>query len=109
MARKHYEIEIINWVGQAARTKNDRFYYLSHEHHRIKDFTTIKAARAYLIKNGFTPVFASAKRPTMYKSKPDCYGCSGMQATIKEAGNRFWIDSSTEGRTAWKVAKAYSN
>lgn len=98
MARKIYEIEVINWVGNAARTKGDKFYYLDHEQHRIKRFTTIKAARAWIESNGFVPVFKHAKRPTMYQSRPDRYGMSGLQLTIKEAGGRGWIDSSTEGR-----------
>lgn len=106
MARKHYELEVINWTANEARTKGDRFYFLSNEQDRIKRFGTIKAAREWLEKNGFSPTFKGAKRPTVYRSRPDRYGYSGLQLTIKEAGARGWIDSSSEGRARDKAARS---
>lgn len=95
MTRKKYEIEFIVW--ECARTRLDS--------PRLKSFTTQKAAREWLESMGFEPVF-KGKRPSIYRSRRDRYGRSGMQATIIEAGRAGWIESSTEGRAALRVARA---
>lgn len=106
MARKAYEIEIVNWVWQEAMTRNNSFYFCDHKHPRIRRFATQKAAREWLASNGFEPFFKDAKRPTMFHSKRDRYGQSGLQATIREADNDAWIKSSSEAQMRDRLLKA---
>lgn len=68
-------------------------------------FKTQKAARVWCEKNGFTPIFGGA-RPSMFWSGKTRNGHHGMQATIYETGHMFWLDSSTEGKTRDKIARA---
>lgn len=77
-----YTVEVINWVWQSAKTRDDMFYFLSHSHPRLKRFRTQKAAREWLEKNGFEPVFKRQKRPFMYRSAQ-----GGMEARIMVAEN----------------------
>lgn len=85
---KAYEIEIVFATGGVR--------VVEHE------FKTQKAARAWCADHGMTPIFGG-KRPSMFWSGKDRYGWHGMQATIREAGSVFWLDSSTEGRAARKI------
>ena len=103
MARKAYEIEIVNWVWQESKPM---FYFCDNKHPRIKKFSTQKAAREWLARNGFEPFFKDAKNPTVYHSKRDRYGQSGMQATICESNSDTWIKSSSEAQMRDRLLKA---
>lgn len=88
---KTYEIEIINWVWQEVKTRNDMFYFAKNSHPRVKKFRSQKAAREWLESQSFRPIF-NANRPSIYLSEN-----GGMQATIYERNCREWTKGSFEG------------
>lgn len=85
MARKTYEINIIFSTGDKERKLGKRF-------------TTQKAAREWCSSAGMVPIFGGARPSMFWSAKADRYGRRAIQATIRETGCAFWIDSSTEGR-----------
>lgn len=100
MSRKTYHIEITNTVYINARHRGDRSYWASHDLPTVGEFATQRAAREWMERNGFTPVFAGA-RPTIYQSAQ-----GGMQATIRERGRFAWIESSNEARELRRRTRA---
>lgn len=107
---KKYEIQVVNWEWQTTKTScrkagADRFWFSreGNDHPRIKTFKTMKAAREWLVANGFEPVLKSAKRPCTYKSP-----MGGMQARVVVKGDRwgFFPAGSTEGQIARGIRKA---
>lgn len=102
MSYKKYEVEIINWQWQITKTsprnpETDQYWFSrpGNDHPRIKMFKSMKAAREWLVSNGFVPMFKSAKRPCAFRSP-----MGGMEARIVEKGDRwgFYPAGSTEGR-----------
>lgn len=102
--KKTYTIEIMNPQWQTTVTKNDRFYFTSHMHPRIKRFRTQKAAREWMAANGFEPWLKNAKRPTIFLS-----GQRGMTAKIVvDNGKDEPMMLGTEGAMQRRIMKAYN-
>ena len=91
--KKTYELEIVNWTHLS--TENDPHKYT----HNIGNFKTQKAAREFLERNNFAPLFKQAKRPATYVSPQH-----GTQATICISKRGLWPDGSDEMTIAKKIA-----
>lgn len=89
---KAYKIEILFKTS-------DVYYNLG------RTFKTQKAAREWCERQGLVPIFGG-KRPSLFWGERNRWGEHGMQAAIREVGRCGWIDSSTEGGIARKIARA---